>query len=380
MEHEAEVYARVGEHPNIARCFGIHVIGAAPVSAAASSAVSSAVSSAATSPVTGDASSAESSSVDWSSSEDDFAQPMLVMEQIKGKNMDQAFADLGNRYKKELISREQYLGSIQHLMKGALQGLAHFEALGVVHRDIKGDNIKFNEETGEAVLIDMGLALEQGELPLGAQVFDPTSPPEYQARAQGDKVVSSAWDSFSAGKMLFPMMEQDGDQNYQFSPGQDAEPAVAAFGAEVQKSRVPGQGTPKQTSAAVTAAQKNARSTLARDGDGKLQAVAEGDGVLKGQALKPKPADEEAAAPGQYGAMTQYVEFMNLLTHPDPAQRLSPAQALLHPFLADAMLDKEQALAVLLAKAPAQAQPDKKGAWQKTPAEDGKARWEPKNS
>ena len=172
MEHEAKIYARVGDHPNIVRCFGIHDIADAPVPVASASA-------------------AYESSSEYSSSEDDRTQQMLVMEQVKGQNVDKTFSDLGERYKKNQISRKEYLGSIQHLMRGALQGLAHFEALGVVHRDVKGDNIKFNEETGEAVLIDMGLALEEGPLPQGSKVFDPTSPPEYQARTKGEKVVGT---------------------------------------------------------------------------------------------------------------------------------------------------------------------------------------------
>jgi serine/threonine protein kinase len=357
MEHEAKIYARVGDHPNIVRCFGIHDIADAPVPVASASA-------------------AYESSSEYSSSEDDRTQQMLVMEQVKGQNVDKTFSDLGERYKKNQISRKEYLGSIQHLMRGALQGLAHFEALGVVHRDVKGDNIKFNEETGEAVLIDMGLALEEGPLPQGSKVFDPTSPPEYQARTKGEEGVGTVWDSFSAGKMLFPMMEQAEGKGYQFSPGQAVEKAKPMMGAEVPKSRA--KGTQQERVDAMKKAQQNAKSTLTRDGDGKLQAVEEREGVLKGHALKPKPADNEAAEPGEFGASTQYVEFMNLLTHPDPAKRLTPSQALRHPFLADAVLDKEQVLAVLLPKAPAQqADPDRKGSWKKTTSEDGKTGWKP---
>jgi hypothetical protein len=130
MEHEAEIYARIGEHPNIAKCYGIH-------------------------------------DVDGKS--------MLVMDKIEGDNAEQVFNKLNERYRSKKLTREQYLAATQQILKGTLMGLAHMETLGLVHKDIKSDNIKFDTRTNQAVLIDMGLAQPEGEQ-LIAKAYTPTAP------------------------------------------------------------------------------------------------------------------------------------------------------------------------------------------------------------
>ncbi|MBV9464421.1 MAG: hypothetical protein JO317_09350, partial [Verrucomicrobiae bacterium] len=51
--------------------------------------------------------------------------------------------------------------------------------------------------------------------------------------------------------------------------------------------------------------------------------------------------------PKRTAARTKFTEFMNLLLHPDPSKRLSPKQALEHPFLSEKMLSDDQVKGVI---------------------------------
>ena len=281
MEHEAEIYARIGEHPNIAQCYGI---------------------------------------------QDVKGSPMLVMDMIEGKNVEKVFDDLNKRYRDKKISREEYLASTQHLIKGTLTGLAHMEAMGLVHKDIKGDNIKFDTRTNQAVLIDMGLAQPEGDH-LVPKAFTPIAPPESFALKKGDKRVTTFWDSFTVGKMLFEEMERDqGGERQVLVTGGDEPIKKQAFFTQEEMNRF----------------KKGATAATKRTASGELEAVTDAKGQLVGQALKSADTPAEAAESGRYGAATQYVDFMNRLTHPDPKQRLSPSEALKHPFMTDTMLSGEE--------------------------------------
>jgi serine/threonine protein kinase len=331
MDREAEMYALLGDHPNIARCYGIHKI------------------------------------------DDDSGQrSMLVMQGIEGKKVDGVLKDLTGKYQKQEINREEYLGSIQHLIKGMLMGLAHFEAMGLVHRDIKNDNIMFDKRTGHPILIDMGLSQEEGHVGLVAVdhekfkltapppgdtkdipiEFVPTKPPEgHVGRILVDKTVSSAWDSFDVGKILFPLMEQDPKtgQKYQFSTGMDrAYKAVPHQGTELHPDSAKDDATARREDERTKEAAERA---LERDSSGEFHAKRDAQGNLIGQTLKPAPSPDEAG-PGSFSAETQYVDFMNRLTYPDPKYRMTASEALKHPFLAQALLDDKQAMKVLGAGQP----------------------------
>jgi serine/threonine protein kinase len=296
MEHEAQLYAKLGDHPNIGKCYGIHEIE---------------------------------------------GQPMLVMEQIQGKDMNDLFSELEDGYRDEKLNRQQYLGTVQQMIKGILQGLAHFESVGLVHRDIKGDNIRFDEKTGQPKLIDLGLSQELGPQQEGKHFF-PTSPPEVFVTKAGDPVVQNVWDSFSTGKILFPLLEQDPDsaEHFQFVTG------VGAMEAELTD-RTQGSIQPTIDPNFVETVKQGVRDSVQVDGQGVVSAKTDGSGQLVGQTLKPK-GPEDKAKPGEFGAMTAYVDFMNRLTHPDPAQRLSPLAALKHPFMIDALLDEEEAARLMV--------------------------------
>lgn len=290
IEQEEKIYAQVGEHPNIARCFGIQRIG----------------------------------------NED-----VLVMEKIEGPKMNEVFSKLEDRYRDGEINREQYLGALQQLIKGTLQGLAQFEAMGMTHRDIKGDNIMFDEATMQPKLVDMGLAQEHGPRQ-DPMMMVLTTPPEVNA---GSKEVDDKWDTFTVGKMLFPQMElapakhdpkrsAEPASHYQFVPGRD--------GAQ-QATMV--QGAYKPDSMTAREVLDAPRQTMIQQPDGSFKAKVGQDGEYVDQALH--PTDNARAQPGQFAMDSAYVDFMNRLTHPDPAQRMSASEALRHPFLTQQLGDPD---------------------------------------
>jgi serine/threonine protein kinase len=310
MNNEATIYAVAGDHPNIAKCYGIQQIG---------------------------------------------GQSMLVMEQIKGGDVNSACDKLETKLRQGKIGRPEYLAGIQHMLKGTLKGLAHFQSLNLVHNDIKGDNIRFNAETGEAVLIDMGQATISGRH--AAYNFLSTMPPEgFVAPTKEQKAPTTLWDSFAVGKLLFPLLEQmpDSPEKYTFVTGtQSARPAELRDGiidAKFDRREFqPGEDLHDLLT-------RHARKALKADKDG-MTAVKNPDNTYVGEALKPVKA-RGPVKPGEYAALTDYVDFMNRLTHPDPAQRLTPQQALNHPFMSQALTDDLDLTSVFASEPPPEPEPE----------------------
>jgi serine/threonine protein kinase len=289
-QREAMVYVKVGPHPNIARCYGMQTVDGSPT---------------------------------------------LVLENVGGDKLESMFSNLERAYALKKINREEFVGTVQHLIKGSLQGLAQFEAMGMSHLDIKSDNIMFDNLTMQAKLVDMGVAQEFGKLDRPKGVFQPNMPPEFQLQTEK---VNQATDSYGIGRMLFPLMERDStvDKNpmmeidpklvdhYQFRPGGGTEKANFGQGAFTEKSY-----------------KHEIRVARAKEASAKTP-----EGTPQWQATK-KLGETEKWTPGTYGAETDYVDFMNRLTHPDPGQRLSPLQALKHPFMTDNFGSEDQFKTVL---------------------------------
>jgi len=276
VKHEAQVYAKVGEHPNIARCFGIHKVDGLDT---------------------------------------------LVLENVEGGKLETMFRNLENAFKLEKINWQEYVGALQQLIKGSLQGLAQFETMGMVHLDIKSDNIMFDSKTMQPKLVDMGLAQEVGS-PENTDVFPPNMAPEFFLN---NKELNKTTDSYGIGRMLYPLMEHDAI-NYQFRPGGVAEPADFKQGAFVEKSYL------RDIDDLIKKAENASKKTQ--------------DGVSSWEAIR-KLEEGEQWTPGTYGAKTSYVDFMNQLTHADPNIRLKPSEALKHPFMTDSFGEKDELVKVL---------------------------------
>ncbi|MBK8335690.1 MAG: protein kinase [Sterolibacteriaceae bacterium] len=322
IKHEEAVYAQLGEHPNIAKCYGIHAVG---------------------------------------------GKDMLVMENVGGGDIAEVLEGLRKRFRdvarerevvdpndperkrrivnpvrKDPISRAEYLGSVQQILKGILQGLAHFESLGLVHRDVKGDNIRLDPQTLQPKLVDMGLAQQVGprdDKPHAIRITPPENLLPKDRKEDPNPTVTPVWDAFSVSKVLFPLLEQE-------SP-HEAKPEPAEIYQFLTGNPEPGKahlfkGIYVNDNTSNIDVVRLAASAMERDpATGQVRAKRTLDGKPAWQALSPASAPG-TAAPGLYGVMTAYVDFMNGLTHSDPAQRLSPIEALKHPFMTERLIEESQ--------------------------------------
>ncbi|MDE2583595.1 MAG: protein kinase [Rhodospirillales bacterium] len=204
LRNEAEFYGKAGDHPNIARCYGILKVD---------------------------------------------GQDALVMEAIKGRNMS-ATMDVLDKLRTgdartlakygltRQITQSDYVGALQHITLEMLKGLAHLEESGVVHKDVRPDNVMIDQATGEVKLIDFGVAQDAGAKGKGkVPVFSGSVSPDFESEAP----LTSKHDMFALGEAARKTMESD---QFRYLTGKDGanltKDDVRAFGE-------PGpEGTPKQ--------------------------------------------------------------------------------------------------------------------------------------
>ncbi|HSI59599.1 MAG TPA: protein kinase [Ideonella sp.] len=122
LDHEADIYAKVGPHPNIVRSLGMQKVG------------------------------------DRSG---------LVLEAVTGGDMSKALEDMSKMREAGTLKEEEFWGVLQFSMRRSLEALAFMQQQGVTHRDIKPANIMYDEATGEPKLVDMGIATEDDKAAKG---------------------------------------------------------------------------------------------------------------------------------------------------------------------------------------------------------------------
>jgi serine/threonine protein kinase len=131
LQREQEVYEKVGDHPNVARSLGVYTVD---------------------------------------------GKTGLVMEGIAGtstKSVMSKMQALRNGDKQALkdagmdraLTEAQYVGVMQYITEQTLQGVQHLESRGVVHNDIRPDNIMCEAETGQIKLVDFGQAMDSAKPP-----------------------------------------------------------------------------------------------------------------------------------------------------------------------------------------------------------------------
>jgi serine/threonine protein kinase len=109
---------------------------------------------------------------------------------------------LSTRIAKGLFDRSQ----LRHFGNELIDALTHTEALSLVHRDIKPDNIMFRTVDGQPVLVDFGLVRDLGQTSL-TQTWQPQGPgtPFFAAPEQlnnAKALIDWRTDQFALGVVL----------------------------------------------------------------------------------------------------------------------------------------------------------------------------------
>jgi serine/threonine protein kinase len=290
LDKEAEMYARLGDHPNIVKCYGKQTL--------------------------------------------PDGKPALVMEQVEGQEVTKVFTDLALKYNSGEVDRAEYIGSLQHILHGILSGLAQFEALGLAHNDIKGDNIFFDTATGEAKILDMGLSEEHGTIDMKDRKMPMKwTPPEFITQG----LVGATTDSFMAGQTAFQQFERNIGNDRKDPWKVEAGPGEGVGDGNFF---IAGVGKGRSTEANKPTILEGAPKALDSQGQPTVMPLTK----ASDKKWREEPGfSARGAAPGNYGVETAYVDFMNKLMHPDPAKRMSPSEALRHPFMTERLLTPNQA-------------------------------------
>ena len=263
LQHEVDMYKKVGEHPNVAKCMGVVQVD---------------------------------------------GHRGLVLECVDGDNMTDTMSKIQDAYKNGNISHEEFWGIQQFMMRETLRGLAQLEQAGVVHNDVRSDNIMVDQNTGDVKIIDFGVAVESGQsVAKFPRHTGTTSPDVVASTGNTNNPVTPKHDEFAVGAMAYKAGE---GQNFDYNqPGVHfRENRVAAFAAFAPADQV---------------------------------AIRPGD--ENNPASVPDSEGTHTKQPGRTGAETAYTQFVNKMMDPDPTKRLSPAEALNDPFLADSPIDDEKA-------------------------------------
>jgi serine/threonine protein kinase len=410
FKREAEFYAKVGDHPNIVKCYGYQTVG-----------------------------------------EGEDQQTGLVLELVEGKTAKDTMDDLRAKYLSGEVSAEEYWGVMQYTLMQMLQAADHMGKHGVSHRDLKPDNVMIDGTTGEVKVVDFGVSQVIGGTSQPSSIPVGFSAPEISL----ERPPGATEDSFGVGATGYIWREQEAF-NYKGS-GRVTDETLAQYqkddrrAIEIDKPRPPSDSAKKsdeevfgELQVLVLEQLKNWENAYADQADetearqirewaargracgeqknfsdgvvvlrtlseklglilrkeadadtrfpklledidkrinkleddqirargmaepGRLKALLESVRPLAAKARQHgdrlefkeglalleeiKKRLEEADMPsGKHPAESAYTEFINLLMHPDPAKRLTPEQALQHPFMQaeNRVLGDEQARHVL---------------------------------
>ncbi len=129
------------------------------------------------------------------------SEPFFTMELLSGVSWDEYV-----RASFDSAAAMPHLAFNEERLRDALfqlaDGLSALHAAGCVHRDLKPSNVFVTRE-GRVVILDFGLALDEGEKPLGDQHGSIAGTPYYMSPEQTQGHFSIASDWYSVGVMLY---------------------------------------------------------------------------------------------------------------------------------------------------------------------------------
>lgn len=332
LEREVSMYERVGEHPNIMKCYGIISMN---------------------------------------------GQQGMLMEDMDGGDLHDNFDKLNKLWETGKVSDEEYMGFMQHSMKGSLQGLAHMHKMGFSHIDIKPGNIMMKSD-GTVKLIDLGISEKSGTL---ADVV-PDDVIHRDPHFGNDGIAMPYSDIFSIGLSLYQKkniyaFKADENVNKVFFYGVPGDKWLYKL-FDLGKKWVKYTGNrvfkamPEKDKKTMEKEIEMARKWYVEKGEKIQDKVRTVEGKIGVTENELEEATEEAresmrelveesnekinAIRKKYltysGAtfINQYMDFMNKIMHPDPSQRLSALEALDHPFLTEAFVQDESEAQKILFK------------------------------
>ena len=126
--------------------------------------------------------------------------PCIVMEYVDGRTM-REFLEEGPSLKRRRKVLEQLVGAVSYL-----------HSKGIIHNDLKPDNVLVSRDGDEVRLIDFGLADNDAHYLVKSPGYTPYySSPELRAAARGENVtVSASSDVFSLGMIIREMFAGPG--------------------------------------------------------------------------------------------------------------------------------------------------------------------------
>ncbi|MBL8797926.1 MAG: protein kinase [Planctomycetia bacterium] len=260
LESEVQMFQKIGDHPNIVRCLGVQKIG---------------------------------------------ENKGLVLEELNGGDLKDAHQTMRKQLKEGALSHVDYWGTMQYTMLSMVRAVGHLHQQGIVHNDIKPENIMFDAESGQVKLIDLGTLRQKGEKLVG---YSPiwAAPETLKASREGKSDVDLPMDAYTTGATAYQLGEET-----PFSFDKDLLHDMVEAHEEG----------------------KDHRQLMWKQ-------------VEEGKSLTNYEDPNERVQKQQW-LNTQYVDFISKLMDKDSKKRLTMEQALEHPFLKNRLLDDEAARNVI---------------------------------
>jgi len=124
-------------------------------------------------------------------------QPFLAMEYVEGESLRTRYKTLGRMVEPEAL----------RIVRGVATGLAHAHAGGVVHRDVKPDNVLLGRN-GEIKIVDLGLAKAMDDDQRLTKTGIALGTPHYISpeQARGERQIDHRSDIYSLGSTFYLLL------------------------------------------------------------------------------------------------------------------------------------------------------------------------------